>query len=777
MPPKRGRGRGGSRGGRGGRGGRGRGGASGSYAPFNLSKSAKRRSRKRGHSELPSGQDTPELMDLGHSSYTSEIYAEAPLMKSLSKRPNRSLMKEARYTDKHMEQTLALTLRYRPVEFVKAETAYDPSKELIEKLIQRAASRDPRHAQEEKDEEPKAVEVVEDEVEFADEDSEKIEDDHTSAIVDDLATVEIDQVKELREANEDIHMEAVVTSVGECVEDNVDVSICEATGQGDSELKEDQVESEVESEVEPKVESEAALDDQLEAIQDDAVDQESIESISKDDTPTESREELDIDSDASDDEHEEIQFSIDQEGDSSVAKDYNVPKPELRTLLQESRKQQCTEQDPDIETGSVIEPYITVGKVMLRTLYDGYTTVELPSLKGGKSAKKGYVSFKSKQNDPFKPRSSKNTFQSSLDSDMEAAFDDYMAQLMLANEEDNDVSDNEIGADSDSGSASDYGVHDDDDEEMYEKLREQFQDFDESSDSDNISLSLLDMMELDIDDFDDLDDVVNSEEEGLEDILAFARQHKRLADLDIGSNAPPRKVGKGRKQRLELGSELEVELRESLMEQFQYQKQSRRLKKLRKKEKKRQEAEDNMQLKDKYEYSLHIKEIKQEFELFLHDANRETLSFPPLDGHGNKTLNKLANNYNMKCIKCGGNGLSMYIKVAKTKKTFRYVPDYQLIGYILKQRPVFRRADVKPRTKEEIADTDESSRRGPKSNAYVKEGDVVGALAPEIAHNNIGRKMLEMLGWSRGEGLGAMGNKGISTPVLATVKKSKTGLK
>ena len=135
-------------------------------------------------------------------------------------------------------------------------------------------------------------------------------------------------------------------------------------------------------------------------------------------------------------------------------------------------------------------------------------------------------------------------------------------------------------------------------------------------------------------------------------------------------------------------------------------------------------------------------------------------------------MSRLAKNYNMKCSRCCSNDSSLYMKICKTKKTFRYVPDYALIGYIMKQRPVFPRADVTSRqqTKAVVGKTGSS-------NAYVREGEVVGALAPEIGDNNIGRRMLEMLGWSKGEGLGALGNKGISIPVLATVKKSKAGLK
>ena len=95
---------------------------------------------------------------------------------------------------------------------------------------------------------------------------------------------------------------------------------------------------------------------------------------------------------------------------------------------------------------------------------------------------------------------------------------------------------------------------------------------------------------------------------------------------------------------------------------------------------------------------------------------------------------------------------------------------------------MFNRVDQK-RPKEEYIATDGNAtkdriRQRNKSghNAYIPEGHIVGGMAPEIDHTNVGRQLLEKLGWVKGEGLGAHGNKGISEPLVATVKKSKTGL-
>lgn len=62
------------------------------------------------------------------------------------------------------------------------------------------------------------------------------------------------------------------------------------------------------------------------------------------------------------------------------------------------------------------------------------------------------------------------------------------------------------------------------------------------------------------------------------------------------------------------------------------------------------------------------------------------------------------------------------------------------------------------------------------AKASYREGDVVGASAPEIPSGNIGRMMLEKMGWISGMSLGTQSNRGILEPVSHVVKKSKAGL-
>ena len=66
--------------------------------------------------------------------------------------------------------------------------------------------------------------------------------------------------------------------------------------------------------------------------------------------------------------------------------------------------------------------------------------------------------------------------------------------------------------------------------------------------------------------------------------------------------------------------------------------------------------------------------------------------------------------------------------------------------------------------------------RGGNAAASHRNGDVVGAGAPELGGENKGRAMLEKMGWSHGTALGALNNKGIMQPVTHVVKTTKAGL-
>ncbi|XDT31827.1 G-patch domain [Nakaseomyces glabratus] len=260
----------------------------------------------------------------------------------------------------------------------------------------------------------------------------------------------------------------------------------------------------------------------------------------------------------------------------------------------------------------------------------------------------------------------------------------------------------------------------------------------------------------------------------VDDLVSYSLKYANSRNIDYETRALEF-TGKGKKKKLLVNEQLDLD--NETMETLQ----AKLSKRMENKAKKRRLKEDfidkeNMNSDDlflKYPYGFHVQNIRDEFELFL-TRNKDRMSFPPLDPHGNKVITKFATCYNIKSSKVG-KGNHTHIMVEKVKKTKWSRPNYNMVLQLTRQRPVFMRIDV--RRPKEDAIKENSGRRGPTAKFHVKEGEVVGENAPEIGQDNIGRRMLEKLGWSSGEGLGAHGNKGISIPVMARVKKSKSGLR
>ena len=272
----------------------------------------------------------------------------------------------------------------------------------------------------------------------------------------------------------------------------------------------------------------------------------------------------------------------------------------------------------------------------------------------------------------------------------------------------------------------------------------------------------------------DEDDITLMEDmgEGLDDLVNYAMKYSKTRNQEFDTRTPVMS-GKGKKKKLLIDESLGLDT-ETI-----YSLQNKLSSRLSRKADKRKNKEDfimeenknSFDLTKKYPFGLHILNIRDEFDEF-YSNNRDRLIFPPLDPHANKTLMKFAKHYNMKSSKAG-KGIHTHTTIEKTRKTKRAMPNYGLIAQLVKQRPVFMRIDVK-RVQEDFVKTERIKIQG---KFHVTEGEIVGEDAPEIGSDNIGRRMLEKLGWSSGEGLGAVTNKGISKPLFARVKKGKAGLR
>lgn len=147
-----------------------------------------------------------------------------------------------------------------------------------------------------------------------------------------------------------------------------------------------------------------------------------------------------------------------------------------------------------------------------------------------------------------------------------------------------------------------------------------------------------------------------------------------------------------------------------------------------------------------------------------------------MDASARKIVHELASKFKVKS-KSAGSGDQRHPALYRTKNTVAYGEIYFEQAVARLGRRYFPRLDVKGRGGGMRAG---GGGRGVGSSSAkavtVREGEVVGGSAPELAETNRGRTMLQKMGWSTGMALGAMDNKGILQPVSQVVKRSRAGL-
>jgi hypothetical protein len=144
-----------------------------------------------------------------------------------------------------------------------------------------------------------------------------------------------------------------------------------------------------------------------------------------------------------------------------------------------------------------------------------------------------------------------------------------------------------------------------------------------------------------------------------------------------------------------------------------------------------------------------------------------------MDKADRKLVHELANAFNLKS-KSAGTGNKRFPVLYRTSRTLAYSEStFDSVEARISRR-FLPRMDVGGKR----AGGASKGGRGGFGNAAVsyKDGDVVGASAPELGVENRGRAMLEKMGWSTGTALGALNNKGILQPVSHVVKTTKAGL-
>lgn len=179
----------------------------------------------------------------------------------------------------------------------------------------------------------------------------------------------------------------------------------------------------------------------------------------------------------------------------------------------------------------------------------------------------------------------------------------------------------------------------------------------------------------------------------------------------------------------------------------------------------------------KYPILMTVEEARKEIEIFINAPNKPmVLDFPPMGAEFRSVLKKLSACYHLK-PDIHGVQKSKHISMLRTARTSchnnNYISKFH-DKFPKKFKLVIRNA--KYSTEQYLYET--KHQKGSKRSAvrvHNREGEIVGHEAPAIDDSNIGRLLLQKMGWTSGEGLGAQ-SRGISEPIIAKVKISKRGI-
>ncbi|CAO1620180.1 unnamed protein product [Parajaminaea phylloscopi] len=158
---------------------------------------------------------------------------------------------------------------------------------------------------------------------------------------------------------------------------------------------------------------------------------------------------------------------------------------------------------------------------------------------------------------------------------------------------------------------------------------------------------------------------------------------------------------------------------------------------------------------------------------FLEMHGHSTLALPPMDKRSRAQVHMLASAYSI-TSKSRGAGRSRFITLIKTSRSGRQV-DTRKVDRILRGHSHASSFGNPGKKASALGKMKGKGRNaGPVSTQRNLEGADVGWGADRIGADNIGHKLLSMMGWAEGSGVGA--SQGMSEPIGAKIKTSKGGL-
>ncbi|KAH8727246.1 hypothetical protein GQ44DRAFT_612474 [Phaeosphaeriaceae sp. PMI808] len=248
-----------------------------------------------------------------------------------------------------------------------------------------------------------------------------------------------------------------------------------------------------------------------------------------------------------------------------------------------------------------------------------------------------------------------------------------------------------------------------------------------------------------------------------------------IMDTDRPSLKPKKKGRRG-----QMPPELEdSDLNEQLQSTWEADRMKKRLKKAEREELRKQgllgRKDKAADLKIKYKDGISMEDVVEEFREYMLDG-RQTINLPPMDAYRRATIHQAANFFGLNS-RSRGEGNDRFTILSKTSRTKTYTGD-EFDQAVLRKGFLKRLHGPLRGGKGKGPAGGSAFRSGPRVRPQVgyRDGDQVGANAPELGPDNKGHALMLKMGWSKGMALGTVDNQGILHPIAHTVKTNKAGL-
>lgn len=250
--------------------------------------------------------------------------------------------------------------------------------------------------------------------------------------------------------------------------------------------------------------------------------------------------------------------------------------------------------------------------------------------------------------------------------------------------------------------------------------------------------------------------------------------------FDIMDTERPSLKAKKKGRRGQMPPELDdSDLNEQLQNAWEADRAKKRLKKAEREELRQQgllgRKGKGANLKVKYSGGVTMEDVVEEIRKFLL-GDSQSMSLPPMDAHRRATIHQAAKFFELSS-RSRGDGQDRFTILSRTSRTQTYTDaEFDRVishrGFLKRLRGPLQGKNGGGPARIAIF------RSGPRTRPQVgyRDGEKVGANAPELGPENKGHALMMKMGWSKGMALGTEDNQGILHPIAHTVKTNKAGL-